>query len=254
MHYKMLATDLDNTLLRSDGSISPYTLSVLNALQKGGTFICFATARPERATHRFRNGFKPDAVVANNGATIWLNGVKVHEMLIDAATINALIAAFNEEQRISNYTLEIGDALLTTYHGEEWEPGWSPKYHLFTTPFTQGYPKISAECTDAKLLEKLLAPYPKVHLFTDTSSSWHQIMHEGASKINGLSSLCAQLGFSPSDVVAFGDDHSDIGMLRGCGLGVAMQNAIPEVLAAANEICSSNDEDGMAHWVAKHLL
>ena len=54
-------------------------------------------------------------------------------------------------------------------------------------------------------------------------------------------------------MVAFGDDFNDIGMLQFCGKGIAMKNAIPEVKAIADEICLSNEEDGVAKWITENL-
>ena len=61
-------------------------------------------------------------------------------------------------------------------------------------------------------------------------------------------------GISLEDAVAFGDDLNDIEMLKLCGTGVAVANAIPQVLEAADEITLSNDDDGLAKWLADHVL
>ena len=59
---------------------------------------------------------------------------------------------------------------------------------------------------------------------------------------------------SPEEIAAFGDDLNDIEMLRLCGTGVAVANAVPQTLEAADEITLSNDEDGAAEWLADHCL
>ena len=61
-------------------------------------------------------------------------------------------------------------------------------------------------------------------------------------------------GIRKEDIVAFGDDDNDIEMLRMCGKGVAVANAVPEVLRTADDITLSNDEDGVAKWLRRNLL
>ena len=62
------------------------------------------------------------------------------------------------------------------------------------------------------------------------------------------------MGIAVENIAAFGDDTNDIGMLRAAGIGVAMQNAISEVKAAADEICGECDEDGVAVWLEANAL
>ncbi|HEY3799577.1 MAG TPA: HAD hydrolase family protein, partial [Caulobacteraceae bacterium] len=75
----------------------------------------------------------------------------------------------------------------------------------------------------------------------------------GVSKASGLARLCDDLGIAAGDVAAFGDMPNDVAMLRFAGLGVAMANAHPETLAAADEIAASNDDDGVAQVIERIL-
>ena len=65
--------------------------------------------------------------------------------------------------------------------------------------------------------------------------------------------MCTHLGVPASQIVAFGDDFNDIGMLKVCGTGIAMDNAIEEVKNAADQVCDSNEADGVAKWMEEHL-
>lgn len=69
-----------------------------------------------------------------------------------------------------------------------------------------------------------------------------------------ITELCRHLNITSSEIAAFGDDFNDIGMLKLCGLGIAMENAIAKVKQAADEICASNENDGFAKWIENHLL
>jgi hydroxymethylpyrimidine pyrophosphatase-like HAD family hydrolase len=79
-------------------------------------------------------------------------------------------------------------------------------------------------------------------------------MHRDATKINAIKILCEKWGITISDVVAFGDDSNDIDMLRGCGKGIAMGNAIDAVKEVSCEVCDTNENDGMAIWLIQNVL
>ncbi|MBQ7167092.1 MAG: HAD hydrolase family protein [Treponema sp.] len=80
-----------------------------------------------------------------------------------------------------------------------------------------------------------------------------QAEHKGATKEKAIEALCTCLNIPPEKIAAFGDDFNDIGMLKLCGRGIAMQNAIAEVKQAASEICASNENDGVARWIEEQL-
>ena len=73
-----------------------------------------------------------------------------------------------------------------------------------------------------------------------------EISAAGVTKAFALAAHCAELGIRPEQVIAFGDMPNDVPMLRFAGLGIAVANAHPDALAAADEITASNDEDGVA--------
>ena len=82
---------------------------------------------------------------------------------------------------------------------------------------------------------------------------WYKLSKKGATKEKAIEALCNHLKISPSQIPAFGDDFNDIGMLKLCGKGIAMGNAIKEVKEAATEICQTNENDGVARWIEKSL-
>ena len=74
------------------------------------------------------------------------------------------------------------------------------------------------------------------------------------TKASGLKELCDNLGISFDNVMAFGDGENDIEMLRECGIGIAMANALPKVKEAADAVTLSNEEDGIAQAILKYLF
>ena len=81
-----------------------------------------------------------------------------------------------------------------------------------------------------------------------------QIMSKEATKWNGIRHMLAYFNISPRDAVYFGDDNDDIEPVKNCGLGVAVSNAIPSVLAVADRIIDSNDMDGVARFIEENIL
>ena len=74
------------------------------------------------------------------------------------------------------------------------------------------------------------------------------VMRREATKWNAIQAVAGRMGIPIKDIAAFGGDYNDIELLRNCGTGVAVGNAIEEAKAAADEICASNEEDGVARW------
>jgi Cof subfamily protein (haloacid dehalogenase superfamily) len=255
MVVKMIVTDLDGTLLRSDGTVSDHTAVVLAECQARGIKLAFATARPERATKRFQTKVKPDYVIANNGASVHCGGTVLRSLVVPPEVRDALVATFLATESISCITQETGEGMYTNYDGPPWdEEGWNPVYSDFSSAFQGVTLKLSAECEDAALLAEIVKKYPMLGFYSNTGEAWHQIMHKDASKTSAILFIAEALGFDIGDVIAFGDDYNDIEMLKSCGVGVAVANAIDEVKAVADDICETNDEDGEARWIEREIL
>ena len=97
----------------------------------------------------------------------------------------------------------------------------------------------------ARLAEK----FPECVLTPFAGEDWYRFAHKNANKLCAVTATAEALAIPMEQVAAFGDDYIDLEMLRGCGFGVAMGNAIPEVRAAAKFVCDTNDNDGVAKWL-----
>lgn len=100
----------------------------------------------------------------------------------------------------------------------------------------------------------LKAAKPECDCQRFSSENWCKITRRDATKENALRELCRVTELSLEEITTFGDDALDFGLLRLCGLGVAMGNTIPAVKAAANEVIGKNDEDGIAKLIEENLL
>ena len=80
------------------------------------------------------------------------------------------------------------------------------------------------------------------------------IMNKDATKSKAVAALAAHWGITKSEIAAFGDDLNDIDLLNHVGISVAMANALNDVKAAADHLCDTNDNDGVAKWLEENLL
>ncbi len=84
--------------------------------------------------------------------------------------------------------------------------------------------------------------------------NWYKFTKKTATKENAILHMCKECGISTNEIIAFGDDYADIGMLKLCGIRVAMGNAIDEVKAVANQVIGDNDSDGIGCYLQNFVL
>lgn len=253
---RLIVTDLDKTLLTDDKVISEYSTGVLLRCRALGYKIAFATARPSRAASGFQSEFKPDYTISNNGATIsCADGTVIYNNCISSDTRDKLLATLLAAKEVTCLTVEAGDYLLTDYSGIPWDSAnWNQVYCDFSEGITCDTPKISIECQDSALIRGIISEYPSLHVYFNSDENWSQVMHSDSTKMNAIRRLTGLLNISVDDVIAFGDDSNDIEMLRLCGKGVAVENAIEAARLAAGFICSDNNHDGVAKWIENELI
>ncbi len=106
--------------------------------------------------------------------------------------------------------------------------------------------KICVQTNDPDKARQIAESVPGCDYLPFSDIPWYKFSSGKATKEEAINFFCSYLGISGEEIIAFGDDHNDIGMLKLCGKGVAMGNAIEEVKAAADCSTLSNDEDGVA--------
>lgn len=249
----MVVTDLDGTLLKNDKTISGLTAEVLTEIRRKGILYVVATARPIRAVKYFLPFLDYDSALFHNGAVIMHEGEIIDGFGVkDPVGVLAPVMKRYPGRRIS---VEANDRLYANFDAEKFWPG-------VTFDFTEDFEIIRDLTADKILVEardlnesadvqKLLPD----HLYAELSENTvAMIMDRRATKINGVKKLAEIYGVDMSEIAAFGDDHNDIGMLEECGIGIAMANSFEGVKTHADEICGSNEEDGVARWLKEKLL
>lgn len=248
---KAIITDLDRTLLKNDRTLSEKTISVLKKAQYSGIKVMFATARPKRAITNYEQLIHPDSTATLNGARIFVNDTSIdHSIPYDS--VKKMLSGFLQIPGCV-ISLETSSGIFSNVDIPEWAP-----------IVTDCFPEIPADCGS---IFKILVSNEKTDLnqhinsiitedsyFTIAVGTLFQIMSKTATKLNGIKTMLDAFKIPPEEAVYFGDDNDDVKSLKWCGTGVAVKNAIPPALSAADEVTASNEEDGVAIWVEENIL
>ncbi len=253
MAIKMIVTDLDRTLLRDDKTISGYTEKTLLELKKRGIPFVIATARPIRAVRQWLSFLRYDAAVFHNGAVIMAGERTIAKYGIPKP--ERIVTAMLRDKPDRKISVESNDRMFSNMAAEELWPG---ERYVKTTDFRE----IAGLIADKILISAgtpeemaALEPYTPEGAYLQLSENTiAMMMNRAATKLNGIRLLAERYGIGLSETAAFGDDYNDMDMLNACGMGVAVENALPEVKAAANGGGGRKEEDGGARWIRENVL
>lgn len=255
MTIRLIATDIDGTLLRSDDSLSPRTHTAIAAARARGIVLVFATGRPPRWMGPIADALDHDGLaVLSNGA--------IRYSLADNTVIDADVVPSDVTETIVTDVRSAvpgvmvaaesvtGYAWLEPYRSPYWTPPESGRRHTVAELAADPPVKILMRHPDhdEQALHAIVAPLVEGRA-TATYSGYDglvEISAPGVTKASGLAKVCATLSITADEVIAFGDMPNDVEMLRWAGRSVAMGNAHPDVVAAAAERTLTNDEDGVA--------
>ena len=251
---KLIITDLDHTLLRSDKSISAHTVQVLEACRAAGYLIAFASARSESAMARFIEAIRPDAIISNGGAIVESKGEVIYQNRMsgeDVSQILGMCRQFTNGQGLITLDCDSGYYCNFMPHDPDRYAGY---VHLDFAGFCKPSYKITAELERDEWGEEIVRVCPNCTVIGFTGEKWHRFAAKGSDKATALQILTKHLCMDLCDVIAFGDDCNDLGMLKLAGTSVAVANAIDEVRAVADHVTDSNDEDGVAAYLERAVL
>lgn len=247
---KAIITDLDRTLLHTDKTVSEYTYAILKECHKSGIVLMAATARPERSilTYHDRIGF--DAMTTLNGARIILPNSIIENGIMPSSADNILKNVIMIPDLV--LSAETGNGLFSNV----------PIPGLDTTVISE-FLALPTESIIYKLLlssktnnikQEIKKALTEDTYMTAAAGTLIQIMSISSTKWNGIKAMLKAVGIKQNDAIYFGDDYDDIEPIEKCGAGIAVSNAIGEVLDAADFITESNDMDGVAKYIEKNLL
>ncbi|NUU25556.1 MAG: HAD family hydrolase [Streptomycetaceae bacterium] len=257
---RLVATDLDGTIVRSDGTISDRTLAALDAVEAAGAHVVFVTGRPPRWMD------KVAAVTGHHGLAICGNGAVLYDLRTERIVDTHPMDVTAARKVAGLIRSEIPDVCFAveTATGFMHEPAYPPLERDLA--IVHAIAPVE-ELLDGPVL-KLLARHPSLPPdeflqqtrtaagayaeFTHSSKiALVEISALGISKATTLASYCTHHGITAGEVVAFGDMPNDLPMLTWAGQPYAVANAHPTVLAAVPNHTASNDDDGVAQIVEK---
>jgi HAD superfamily hydrolase (TIGR01484 family) len=253
--YRMAATDLDGTLLRTDGTVSRRTCEAMAAAEAAGIVLALVTGRPPR-------WMGPVAeATGHHGISVCANGALLYDLHTETVVGSTLL----EQDAALRAVAALRAAAPGLTFAAEFVPGFGHEAS-YRHGWELGEVEIrvgAAEDILDRPVSKLLARHPTmgcddllalavealgpdVAVTSSSKEALLEISAGGVTKASALAGLAGRAGIPAAEVVAFGDMPNDLPMLAWAGRAVAVANAHPEVLALADEVTGSNDEDGVA--------
>ncbi len=265
--YKLVAIDIDGTLLNSKNIISQRNHSAIQAAKKKGVKIVLATGRPMDGIKCYLSELnlleKGDYAVAFNGALVQdsHNGAVLSKKGLTLDELNYLYN-LSLELEVNIHALTPSRCITPKYSKYSQHEADINKIPLDIVDFNtlnKDTEIIKAMYIDEKeILDRVVANLPEVvyEKFTILRSApfFLEFLNKEVNKGIGVAALAESLGIKKEEVICIGDAGNDLHMVEYAGLGVAMSNAFPELKDAADYITHSNDEDGVAHVIDKFIL
>lgn len=252
---RMIITDLDQTALRSDGTVSDYTRSVFDRCRKTGILVGIATARLYVNAQRQQKMLGADLLICSNGSRALLNGKTINSRGIGVQTANGLIKALLAQPSMQDILAETEETVYLNTH--RFLPPHPLSRGRFTT-FEQGIGEDAFQIFTGlgvpEEADEVTKAFPQCRCFHYRDSTRYAYLEKSVSKADTIERVAKILGIPLTGVAAFGDDRGDLEMLHACGMGIAVANALPEVKKSADAVTKSNDEDGVAEFIEKEIL
>jgi Cof subfamily protein (haloacid dehalogenase superfamily) len=256
---RLVALDLDGTLLRSDGTISARTRAALQAAETSGLTILCVTARPPRRVRAIAEdtGLRGLAICSNGSVLYELASERLlREHRLGSDAVAQIVTQLRAAAPGVAFAIEAGAryGCEPTYAIQAEHPHDSADPRMLRGDAlelsAQGATKLIVQhqsWTLDKLLELTREHAGALASVTHSGSNFVEVAAAGVTKALALAHYCDEAGITAAQVIAFGDMPNDLPMLQWAGHSVAVANAHPEVRAAAQLHTASNDEDGVAH-------
>lgn len=266
--YKLIALDMDGTLLTTDKKVSERTEAAIKAAEAKGVKIVLASGRPLVGLNRYLEELElikgEDYVLSFNGGLV--QNTKTAEIVSKVSLKGSdlkYIYEISKELNINIHAFSAKEGLITPKHSQY-------TYHEAEINGIdiniKDFNEVDDEEDIIKVMmidpQEILDPaieklpkevYEKYSVFK-SSPFFLEFTHKEVDKGLGLKKLGEYLGIKKEEIIACGDAGNDLSMVKYAGLGVAMDNAVAEVKEASDYITASNDEDGIAQVIEKFIL
>lgn len=278
MNLKMIVLDIDRTLLNEDKVISTRTKDKLVTAQQRGIKVVLASGRPTQGMLSLAEELEMDKY---EGFLVSYNGSQVYDVKTKEILFNQAISAELANDILSH--LSSFDVVPMVDHGEymyvnnaffdinyETPPGFVNIVHYearggnFKVAEVDDYRKVIKNSVNKILVagnpeyleknhEAMRAPFDNTVTTAFSAPFYFEYTDKGIDKAKALDEVFSPMGFSKENMIAFGDGQNDRSIIEYAGIGVAMGNAVQEILDLADEVTSSNDEDGIAEFLDRYF-
>ncbi len=260
MDKKLIALDLDGTLLNSDGIVSDATKLHLQKLKEKGHIITISTGRIlNRALVGTDGAEFANYIVSDAGAAVFKNDKRnkeweeVYVETLPKDIVQNIASYYNKDKFVSVSILDRNR--IHYYDGTiniiEILERVSEITHVTVDFLNNEFTKEYLELFKAKF------PNLEIEMMQDSfgDKKWLDILQKDIEKYKGIAKVAKLEGISNENIIAFGDGLNDVAMLKKCGVGVAMKNALPEVKEQADYITSrTNNENGVIEFLKEYLV
>lgn len=249
LNKKVLLFDLDGTLLTEDKIITKRTLEALEQCRQKGFLLGIATSRSEARCKSYIDQVNPEVLILSGGAVVKYMDEYIY---IDAFSDEESYELIHVLREVCGQDCGITmDAVHEHYTNSDIHVG------SIRTDFTRiAEPglKFCVEIHDEETAEVLMSRLSQYDCSKFFGVDWYKITKKTSTKEVGIQKLCEGSDLKIENLIAFGDDDVDSGMLQVCGTGVAMGNSIESVKQIADVVIGSNDEDGIAVYLENMYL
>ncbi|WP_427127037.1 Cof-type HAD-IIB family hydrolase [Priestia megaterium] len=241
--FKLIALDMDGTLLNNQQEISKENREAIAKAQEQGVHVVLSTGRSLLTCREYAQSLQLSSyLITVNGSEIWdESGELVERKLIDASSIEKMWN-LTQEHKLNFWA-------VTT------DKVWRDEFPEDIA--SQEWLKFGYDIPDDALREEVLKQIAGISDFEISNSSLTnlEINALGINKAKGIMTVCERLGISMDEVIAMGDSLNDMAMIEAAGCGIAMGNAQEAVKEAADWVTDTNVNNGVAkaisHWVLK---
>ena len=269
MAIKLVASDIDNTLLTTDKKLTARTIAAVQAAKERGIHVVLCTGRPLTGVLPLLNqlGLTTDSdyVITLNGAQVQrATGEQLFASTIPLTEYRQLVPYFAKlgvnmhmvtlNSGVYVHQPDIGYyTVFDTYH---------TKMHLHVVPLKQLPANIQIAkymmADEPAKIDAVTQQLPSTitdHFYCVRSERFfYELLNKQATKGNAVMALAHRLGITPAEVMTLGDENNDLTMIAQAGWGVAMGNANSQVKAVAQAVTADNNHDGVAQAIEKYVL
>ncbi len=257
---KMIVTDLDGTLLDENRKVTDTTKQYLMNLKEQGYIIVIATGRIYSSILDATDGalFANYLITDTGACTYKITGEPIFKNIIPKEIVEKVFNYYNEDFRF----IDVCDKnMIYKYSKTEIENSSivmtvDDKNRILEKDLEVSHVSIVMRNNELvlELYETLKKELPELEVLIMQDSfkdnQWIEMTMKGVSKYSAIKNLASYLGIQNEEIIAFGDGRNDIDMIKNCGYGVALENALPEVKAVAKDVTSySHDQDGVIRYL-----